>query len=63
MKVGVIGSGVMDSGITQVIASAYPKGLIAWDEEIGKKNIDDLIDKLYESYREERYRISPQLRG
>jgi 3-hydroxybutyryl-CoA dehydrogenase len=41
----------------------YPKGLIGWGEEIGLKNIVMLLDNLYEKYREDRYRVSPQLRG
>ncbi|MBK7525103.1 MAG: 3-hydroxybutyryl-CoA dehydrogenase [Saprospiraceae bacterium] len=40
----------------------YPKGLIAWGREIGWSNVCTLLDTLYETYREERYRISPWLK-
>jgi 3-hydroxybutyryl-CoA dehydrogenase len=41
----------------------YPKGLLAWGEEIGLKNVAQMMDDLYDKYREERYRCSPILRG
>jgi 3-hydroxybutyryl-CoA dehydrogenase len=41
----------------------YPKGLLAWGEEIGLKNVAKMMDDLYDKYREERYRCSPILRG
>lgn len=40
----------------------YPKGLIAWGQEIGYKKITDILDGLYHFYLEERYRVSPWLR-
>lgn len=40
----------------------YPKGLIAWGEEIGLKKCVETMDRLYENYREDRYRCSPLLR-
>jgi 3-hydroxybutyryl-CoA dehydrogenase len=40
----------------------YPKGLLAWGEEIGWKNVLQELDCLYEWYHEERYRASPQIR-
>ena len=40
----------------------YPKGLLAWGEERGFGNVVELLDKLYDRYREERYRVSPWLR-
>lgn len=40
----------------------YPKGLIAWAEEIGLENIVQTLDHLYDFYHEERYRVSPGLR-
>jgi len=39
----------------------YPKGLIAWGKEIGLQNVKENLNKLYETYREERYRPSPFL--
>jgi 3-hydroxybutyryl-CoA dehydrogenase len=41
----------------------YPKGLLAWGEEIGLNNVAKMMDDLYDKYREERYRCSPILRG
>ncbi len=41
----------------------YPKGLLAWGQELGMKYIVDLLDELYELYHEERYRVSPWLRA
>lgn len=40
----------------------YPKGLIAWAEEIGLKNCVMQMDALYELYHEDRYRCSVGLR-
>lgn len=39
----------------------YPKGLIAWGKEIGLSQVKVNLNKLYEKYREERYRPSPFL--
>ena len=40
----------------------YPKGLIAWGEEIGLAVILDRLEVLYAEYGEDRYRPSPLLR-
>lgn len=40
----------------------YPKGLLAWGEEIGFQNIVNQLDTLYKYYGEDRYRCSPWLR-
>ena len=40
----------------------YPKGLLAWANEIGIQNCVDQLDALFEEYREERYRCCPLLR-
>ena len=40
----------------------YPKGLLAWAEEIGYDEIVKFLDLLYNRYHEERYRVSPYLR-
>ncbi len=34
----------------------YPKGLIAWSNEIGLKNIFNTLQNLYDTYQEDRYR-------
>jgi 3-hydroxybutyryl-CoA dehydrogenase len=40
----------------------YPKGLLAWADEIGILHVVNGLDKLYDEYREDRYRCSPLLR-
>lgn len=41
----------------------YPKGLLAWGDEIGWDNILRQLDDLYHYYHEDRYRASPQIRN
>lgn len=40
----------------------YPKGLLAWADEIGVAKCKERMDALYDEYREDRYRCSPLLR-
>lgn len=40
----------------------YPKGLLAWADEIGIEQCVREMDRLYDMYREDRYRCSPLLR-
>lgn len=40
----------------------YPKGLLAWCDELGADYILAILDQLFELYREDRYRASPLLR-
>ncbi|MCC3160085.1 NAD(P)-binding domain-containing protein [Hymenobacter sp. 15J16-1T3B] len=40
----------------------YPKGLLAWADELGLPAVLNTLDALYEEYREDRYRASPLLR-
>jgi 3-hydroxybutyryl-CoA dehydrogenase len=40
----------------------YPKGLLAWADEIGIENVVKQLDDLYETYHEDRYRCSAILR-
>lgn len=40
----------------------YPKGLLAWADEIGIKHCVETLDDLYHEYHEDRYRCSPLLR-
>lgn len=40
----------------------YPKGLLAWADELGVAHVVNGLDKLYDEYREDRYRCSPLLR-
>jgi 3-hydroxybutyryl-CoA dehydrogenase len=40
----------------------YPKGLLAWADELGVKNVFERLEALYQEYAEDRYRPSPLLR-
>ncbi len=40
----------------------YPKGLLAWANELGIQYCKESMDELFERYHEERYRCSPLLR-
>ncbi|WP_262489985.1 3-hydroxyacyl-CoA dehydrogenase family protein [Hymenobacter sp. AT01-02] len=40
----------------------YPKGLLAWADELGLENALQTLDSLYNEYHEDRYRASPLLR-
>lgn len=40
----------------------YPKGLLAWSEEIGLKNVLSRLEQLFEEYGEDRYRPNPLLK-
>jgi 3-hydroxybutyryl-CoA dehydrogenase len=40
----------------------YPRGILAWADEIGVDQVLAVLDGLFEEYREERYRAAPALR-
>ena len=40
----------------------YPKGLLAWCDELGASPVVELLDSLHAEYGEDRYRASPLLR-
>ncbi|WP_181306328.1 3-hydroxyacyl-CoA dehydrogenase NAD-binding domain-containing protein [Rufibacter sp. XAAS-G3-1] len=40
----------------------YPKGLLAWADELGAQHVLATLDGLYKEYHEDRYRASPLLR-
>ena len=40
----------------------YPKGLLAWADEIGLDNVLNKLEKMFKEYGEDRYRPSPLLR-
>jgi 3-hydroxybutyryl-CoA dehydrogenase len=40
----------------------YPKGLLQWADELGISNVLNILDELYTTYREDRYRASVLLR-
>jgi 3-hydroxybutyryl-CoA dehydrogenase len=50
----------IDLAMTQGVN--YPKGLLAWADEIGIDKIVEKLDSLYVEYLEDRYRCSPLLR-
>lgn len=50
----------IDLAMTQGVN--YPKGLLAWADEIGIDKVVEKLDSLYVEYLEDRYRCSPLLR-
>ncbi|MEI6408900.1 MAG: 3-hydroxyacyl-CoA dehydrogenase family protein, partial [Bacteroidota bacterium] len=50
----------IDLAMTQGVN--YPKGLLAWADEIGIEKIVAKLDELYVEYLEDRYRCSRLLR-
>lgn len=40
----------------------YPKGLLQWADDIGIDECVEMLDNLYDTYKEDRYRCSPLLR-
>lgn len=50
----------LDLAMTQGVN--YPKGLLAWADELGLQNVVDQLDQLYAEYHEDRYRCSRLLR-
>jgi 3-hydroxybutyryl-CoA dehydrogenase len=51
-----------DIDLAMTRAMNYPKGLLAWANELGIDGCVERIDALYDEYREDRYRCSPLLR-
>ncbi|HEY2283122.1 MAG TPA: 3-hydroxyacyl-CoA dehydrogenase NAD-binding domain-containing protein [Solirubrobacteraceae bacterium] len=50
----------IDTGM--VLGLNYPRGPLAWADEIGLDHVLAVLDGLWEEYREERYRAAPVLR-
>ncbi len=50
----------IDTGM--VLGLNYPRGPLAWADEIGLDQVLGVLDGLWEEYREERYRSAPELR-
>jgi 3-hydroxybutyryl-CoA dehydrogenase len=50
----------IDTGM--VLGLNYPRGPLAWTDEIGLDHVLAVLDGLWEEYREERYRAAPLLR-
>ncbi|MGA8364703.1 MAG: 3-hydroxyacyl-CoA dehydrogenase NAD-binding domain-containing protein [Solirubrobacteraceae bacterium] len=51
----------IDTGM--VLGLNYPRGPLAWADEIGLDHVLAVLDGLWEEYCEERYRAAPMLRG
>ena len=58
---GVGSPGDLDAGM--VYGLNYPRGILAWADEIGLDHVLGVLDGLYEERREERYRAAPLLRS
>lgn len=50
----------IDAGMT--LGMNYPRGPLAWGEELGLDGVLDALDTLSSEHREERYRAAPVLR-
>ena len=60
LRLGV--ASAKDIDLAMKLGTNYPKGLLAWADEIGIKECIRQLDALYDEYHEERYRCSPLLR-
>jgi 3-hydroxybutyryl-CoA dehydrogenase len=58
---GVGSAGDLDAGMVHGLN--YPRGILAWADEIGLDHVLSVLDGLYEERREERYRAAPLLRS
>jgi 3-hydroxybutyryl-CoA dehydrogenase len=57
---GVATAADIDLAMTKGVA--YPKGLLAWADEIGPAQVLERLEQLHAEYGDERYRPSPLLR-
>jgi 3-hydroxybutyryl-CoA dehydrogenase len=57
---GVGSADDIDAGM--VYGLNYPRGVLAWADEIGLDVVLAVLDGLYDEYHEERYRAAPLLR-
>jgi 3-hydroxybutyryl-CoA dehydrogenase len=58
---GVGSAADIDTGMT--LGLNYPRGPLAWADQIGLDRVLAVLDGLWGEYREERYRAAPSLRG
>jgi 3-hydroxybutyryl-CoA dehydrogenase len=58
---GVGSAADVDAGM--VYGLNYPRGILAWGDEIGLEQVLAVLDGLYDERREERYRAAPLLRS
>jgi 3-hydroxybutyryl-CoA dehydrogenase len=57
---GIAGREDIDTAMTKGVN--YPKGLLAWAEELGPDKIVAILDQLFARYHDPRYRCSAGLR-
>jgi 3-hydroxybutyryl-CoA dehydrogenase len=57
---GIGSAADIDAGM--MLGLSYPRGPLAWADELGLGNVFAVLDSLWEEYREERYRPAPALR-
>lgn len=60
LYLGIASANDLDVSMTKGVN--YPKGLIAWGEEIGLAVIAERMQSLYITYQEDRYRLTPGIR-
>ena len=60
LHLGIASAKDIDLAMTKGVN--YPKGLLAWADEIGLDTVLATLDGLYDEYREDRYRASVLLR-
>jgi 3-hydroxybutyryl-CoA dehydrogenase len=60
LYMGIASSSDIDLAMTKGVN--YPKGLLAWGNEVGLKKVVDELNRLRELYEEDRYRASPLLK-
>jgi len=60
LYLGIAGREDLDVAMTKGVN--YPKGLLAWSDELGSGNVLSILDGLHDAYRDDRYRASVLLR-
>lgn len=60
LYLGIASAEDLDLAMTKGVN--YPKGLIQWGNEIGTDALEQLLDHLFDYYKDDRYRCSPGLR-
>ncbi len=57
---GIGSAADIDAGM--VLGLSYPRGPLAWADAVGVDHVLAVLDRLWEEYREERYRPAPELK-
>jgi 3-hydroxybutyryl-CoA dehydrogenase len=60
LYLGIASANDLDVSMTKGVN--YPKGLIAWGEEVGLAVVAERMQSLYTTYQEDRYRLTPGIR-